>query len=71
MGNTFIDAGAHGEDVLAAWLAEEELRALFTATCGGQVRDRLCRFFAWCAAHHHIPELVTLAETVSPPHPRP
>jgi hypothetical protein len=27
--------------------------------------DRLHRFFTWCAAHDHIPELVTLAETVS------
>jgi transposase len=65
MWNTFIDAGTHGEQVLAAWIAKEELRAVFTATCAGQVRDRLHRFFSWCAAHDHIPELVTLAETIS------
>jgi transposase len=65
MWNTFIDAGVHGEQVLAAWIAKEELRKLFTATSAGQVRDQLHRFFTWCATHDHIPELVTLAETVS------
>ncbi len=65
MWNTFLDAGVHGEDVLAAWIAKEELRMLFTATCAGQVRDRLHAFFSWCATHDHIPELVTLAETIS------
>ncbi|GLW96080.1 ISL3 family transposase [Microtetraspora sp. NBRC 16547] len=65
MWNTFIDAGVHGEQVLAAWIAKEELRKVFTATCSGGVRDRLHAFFSWRAAHDHIPELVTLAETVS------
>ncbi|MEU8252419.1 ISL3 family transposase, partial [Nonomuraea sp. NPDC048916] len=65
MWNTFIDAGPHGEEVLAAWIAKEELRKVFTATCAAGVRDRLHAFFSWCHTHDHIPELVTLAETVS------
>ncbi|MFI6927251.1 transposase [Nonomuraea spiralis] len=63
--NTFLDAGVHGQDVLAAWIAKEELRALFTAICASQVRDRLHAFVSWCATHDHMPELVTLAETIS------
>jgi transposase len=29
------------------------------------VRDRIWRFYDWCARHHDIPELVTLARTVA------
>jgi len=33
--------------------------------CERQVRDRLFSFYDWCAQHDDIPELVTLARTIS------
>jgi transposase len=33
--------------------------------CERQVRDRLFTFYDWCAQHDAIPELLTLANTVS------
>jgi len=33
--------------------------------CERQVRDRLFAFYDWCAAHDAIPELLTLATTIS------
>ncbi|MGP4104516.1 ISL3 family transposase [Nonomuraea sp. KM90] len=65
MWETFLAAGAPGEQVLACWVAKEQLRHLFRATCPSQVRDRLATFLSWCADHDHIPELVGLAQTVS------
>jgi len=43
------------------------LRARVTGSvpCQRQVRDRLFAFYDWCARHDDIPELVTLARTVS------
>ncbi|MFI7705411.1 ISL3 family transposase [Nonomuraea sp. NPDC049480] len=65
MWEVFLAAGGAGEQVLACWVAKEQLRAVFRATCAGGVRDRLATFFAWCADHAHIPELAGLAQTVS------
>ncbi len=43
------------------------LRARVTgsAPCERDVRGRLFRFYDWCAQHDDIPELVTLARTIS------
>jgi transposase len=53
--------------ILTAWIANEELRALCaTAATGGHrddVRHRLWAFYRWCA-DAGIPELTTLAETI-------
>jgi transposase len=53
--------------ILSAWIAKEELRALCaTATRGGhpgEIRTRLWDFYRWCA-DADIPELTTLAETI-------
>jgi transposase len=53
--------------LLAVWIAKEELRALLaTAGRGGQRQDishRLWRFYEWCA-RVDVPEVTTLAETV-------
>ena len=44
-----------------------DLRARITGSvpCERNVRDRLASFYDWCAQHDDIPELVTLARTVS------
>ena len=67
MWNGAIDGDPSGE-LLAAWIATEELRALLaTAARGGQQHDigyRLFRFDAWCA-EVDVPEVTTLAETVA------
>ena len=66
MGNGCIDNDPSGQ-ILSAWIAKEELRALCaTATRGGhrhEIRDRLWAFYQWCA-DAQIPELTTLAETI-------
>ena len=59
MWNDLIDAEPTGQ-LLAAWIAKEELRALLaTARRGGQRHDiahRLYRFYDWCA-RVDIPEV--------------
>ena len=63
----------HGQEILAAWIAKEKLRdglnlrARVTGSipCERDVRGRLFRFYDWCAQHDDIPELVTLARTIS------
>jgi len=66
MWNGGIDHDPTGQ-ILTAWIAKEELRALCaTATRGGhpsEIRDRLHTFYQWCA-DAQIPELTTLAETI-------
>jgi transposase len=53
--------------ILSAWIAKEELRALCaTAARGGhrhEIHQRLWAFYRWCA-DAQIPELTTLAETI-------
>lgn len=55
------------DQILSAWIAKEELRALCaTANRGGhpgEIRDRLHTFYRWCV-DADIPELTTLAETI-------
>jgi transposase len=57
-------------DILTAWIAKEEPRALLATAKRGGVRSdiahRLERFYAWCAGPAaHIPEVVRLAATVT------
>ncbi|HET9118182.1 MAG TPA: transposase [Pseudonocardiaceae bacterium] len=60
------DAEPTGQ-ILAAWIAKEELRALLAAArTGGQRHDiahRLHRFHDWCA-RTDVPELARLATTI-------
>jgi transposase len=68
-----LDADRHGQQIAIAWIAKEKLRAALnlrarfsrSQPCERQVRDRLFAFYDWCAAHQDIPELLTLATTVS------
>jgi transposase len=66
MWNGCVDHNPTGQ-ILAAWIAKEELRALCaTATRGGhrhEIAQRLWAFYDWCAAAD-IPEVTTLAETL-------
>src|SRR5712692_555236 len=63
----------HGQEILAAWIAKEKLRDVTrlrarvtgSTPCERDVRDRLFRFYDWCAWNDDIPELVSLARTVS------
>jgi transposase len=67
------DADAHGRQVAAAWIAKEKLRHALNLRARAspdrfharQVRDRLLAFYIWCAQNDDIPELVSLAQTVS------
>jgi transposase len=64
--NDLIDNDASGQ-ILAAWIAKEELRRLLaTAKTGGTRHDvahRLFRFNTWCA-DSGVPELQRLAATI-------
>ena len=66
MWNGCVDNDPTGQ-ILSAWIAKEELRALCaTAAAGGHRHDihrRLWAFYRWCA-DAQIPELTTLAETI-------
>ncbi|WP_198946234.1 transposase, partial [Pseudofrankia asymbiotica] len=66
--NTLTDLGEPGLTILAAWIAKEELRALF-ALAGTHpdrtvIAHRLTKFYTWCASAG-IPELERLATTIS------
>jgi transposase len=67
MWNRLVDLGPAGEEILAAWIAKEELRALLalarTGTSRHQISHRLWRFYQWCA-DTDIPELHRLAGTI-------
>lgn len=66
MWNDLIDGDPTGQ-ILTAWIAKEELRALLAlARTGGQrhqVTNRLFRFYSWCA-DSKLPELERLAGTI-------
>jgi transposase len=67
MWNRLVDLGAAGEQILAAWIAKEELRALLALARTGASRHRISHrlwvFYLWCA-DIDIPELRRLAGTV-------
>jgi transposase len=62
-----------GQEIAAAWIAKEKLRHALnlrarvtgSAPCERNVRDRLFAFYDWCACNDDIPELVSLARTIS------
>ena len=68
-----LDRGRYGQEIAAAWIGKEKLRDALnlrarvtgSVPCERQVRDRLFVFYDWCAQHDDIPELVTLARTIS------
>ena len=66
MWNSLIDSDPSSQ-ILTAWIAKEELRALLALARTGahrdQIRQRLFTFYAWCA-ESNIDELHTLATTV-------
>ena len=66
MWNGCVDNDPTGQ-ILSAWIAKEELRALCaTAARGGhrhEIHQRLWAFYRWCA-DAQISELTTLAETI-------
>ena len=53
-----LGADRHGQEILAAWIAKEKLRDVLnlrarvtgSVPCERNVRDRLSRFYDWCAA---------------------
>ena len=63
----------HGQQILAAWIGKEKLRDALnlraritrSTPCERDVRGRLFAFYDWCAQNDDIPELVTLARTIS------
>jgi transposase len=62
-----------GQEIAAAWSGKEKLlhalnlRARVTGSvpCERDVRDRLFAFYGWCTQNDDIPELLSLARTVS------
>jgi transposase len=67
MWNRLVDLGQAGEQILAAWIVKEELRALLalarTTTSRHRISHRLWAFYRWCA-DTDIPELHRLAATI-------
>ena len=66
MWNGCVDHDPTGQ-ILSAWIAKEELRALCATAARGGHHDDIARglyaFYGWCA-DARIPELITLAETI-------
>ena len=68
-----LQADQAGQEIAAAWIGEEKLRYALnlrarvtgSAPCDRSVWDRIFAFCDWCAQNDDIPELVTLAQTVS------
>jgi transposase len=67
MWNRLIDLGRPGEQILTAWIAKEELRALLALARTGPTRHRISgrlhAFYQWCA-DSNIGELHRLAATI-------
>jgi transposase len=67
-----LDGDADGQQIAAVWIAKEHLRALLAlratrthvTPAPSAVRDKLAAFYLWCADHHDIPEIRTLASTI-------
>jgi hypothetical protein len=68
-----LGADPAGQEIAAAWIGKEKLRHVLnlraritgSVPCERNVRDRLCAFYDWCAQNDDIPELLSLARTVS------
>ena len=67
MWNRLVDLGQAGDEILAAWIAKEELRTLLSLARTGasrhQISHRLWTFYQWCA-DTDTPELHRLARTI-------
>jgi hypothetical protein len=67
-----LDSGGDGQQIAVVWIAKEHLRALLApratrthvTPAPSAVRDKLAAFYLWCADHHDIPEIKTLAATI-------
>ncbi len=59
-----LDAGDHGEEVSAAWIACQELRHVYTAPTLAHARRRLQTFY-WACAIPEVPELHRLGRTIA------
>jgi len=68
-----LDRDAPGQEIAIAWIAKEKLRDVLnlraritrTTPCERQLRDRLFTFYDWCARNDAVPELASLATTIS------
>jgi len=68
-----LQVDAAGQEIAAAWIGKEKLRHALnlrarvtgSVPCERHVRDRLFAFYDWCACNDDIPELVSLARTIS------
>ena len=68
-----LQADPAGQEIAAAWIGKEKLRDVLnlrarvtgSTPCERDVRGRLFAFYDWCACNDDIPELVSLAQTVS------
>jgi transposase len=68
-----LDRDRYGQEIAAAWIGKEKLRDALnlrarvtgSAPCERAVQDRLFAFYDWCAQHDDIPELITMAKTIS------
>ena len=68
-----LDADADGQQIAAVWIAKEHLRDLLAlratrtrvTPAPSAVRDKLASFYIWCADHDGVPEIKTLAKTIS------
>jgi transposase len=68
-----LQADPGGQEIAAAWIGKEKLRHALnlrarvtgSVPCERNVRDRLFAFYDWCACNDDIPELVSLARTIS------
>jgi transposase len=70
---SILQADPAGQEIAAAWIGKEKLRHALnlrarvtgSVPCERDVRDRLFAFYDWCAQNDDIPELLSLARTVS------
>jgi transposase len=68
-----LGSDAAGQEIITAWIGKEKLRDVLnlrarntgSTPCERHVRDRLFTFYDWCARNDDIPELLSLARTVS------
>jgi hypothetical protein len=70
---SILQADPAGQEIAAAWIGKEKLRHALnlrarvtgSVPCERDVRDRLFAFYDWCAQNDDIPELPSLARTIS------
>ena len=68
-----LDADADGQQIAAVWIAKEHLRDLLAlratrthvTPAPSAIRDKLASFYIWCADNDSVPEIKTLAKTIS------